>query len=56
MLSYLKQRTWPPSQVVSSSSEEESEEEEAEADERLRAVLTHSLDVLHSHDQTDPKP
>lgn len=43
-------------QVSSSSSESESEEEEAEADERLQAVLTHSLDVLHSHDREQFEP
>lgn len=37
--------------VSSSSSESGSEEEEAEAEERLQAVLAHSLNVLHSKEK-----
>lgn len=40
--------------VQASSSSSESEEEEA--DERLQAVLAHSLDALHSHKREHPKP
>ena len=38
-----------------SSSSSESEEEEEEADQRLQAVLTHSLDALHSHGREHPE-